>query len=79
MKVRLAGTRDEINAVLPAVTAVLIVQEVSEFYPNRGGSRLGRVYLDIAGPVPGVVHVDATRTDQPTRLAITPPQRGEIR
>lgn len=78
MKLRLMGTRDEINAVLPVLTAVLTVQEVSDFYPNRGNSRLGRVYLDVAGPAPSVVRADAVRTDhddrgrQP-RMVIEPP------
>lgn len=77
MKIRLMGTEEEINTVVPVLTAVLIVHEVSDFYPNRGKSRLGRVYLDVAGPAPNIVHGTAVRTDQPT-TAIEPTRRGEI-
>jgi hypothetical protein len=54
MRLRLTGTSQEIAAVLPVLAAVLDVQETSEFYPNRGASVLGRVYLDITarGPAP---------------------------
>lgn len=65
MKIRLMGTRDEINAVLPVLTATLTVHEVSDFYPNRGTSQLGRTYLDVAGPRPDLVWADAVRTDRP--------------
>lgn len=65
MQIRLMGARDEINAVLPVLTAVLTVQEVSDFYPNRGASQLGRVYLDVAGSQAGVVRADAVRADRP--------------
>ncbi|HYQ66160.1 DUF1942 domain-containing protein [Actinophytocola sp.] len=81
MKIRLMGTRADINTVLPVLTAVLTVQEVSDFHPNRGTSVLGRVYLDVAGPAPNVVRVEAVRTDHahPTREAIDPTRRGEAR
>jgi hypothetical protein len=70
------GTRAEINDVLPVLTAVLVVQEVSEFYLNRGASQLGRVYLEVAGPLNTSVRATAVRTDRPV---IDPtPKRGEI-
>lgn len=43
MRLRISGTRAECDA---AVAAVLAVREVSGFFPNRGASVLGRVYLD---------------------------------
>lgn len=58
MRIRLTGTREECAAAVDALGAVLIVREVSEFYPNRGSSSLGRVYLDTepaTGPRAGVV------------------------
>jgi hypothetical protein len=81
MKIRLMGTRDEINAVLPVLTAVLTVEEVSDFRPNRGTSRLGRVYLDVAGARPDIVRAEAVRADrEQPRTAITPRrERKEIR
>jgi hypothetical protein len=83
MKLRLMGTRDEINAVLPVLTAVLLVDEVSDFYPNKGRSRLGRVYLDVAGPALGsvvdTVRAEAVRADQPQpRTASEPSTPREI-
>lgn len=50
MKLRLSGTRAEIDALLPLLTRVLEVREVSDFYPNRGQSQLGRVYVDVEPP-----------------------------
>jgi hypothetical protein len=46
MKLRITGTREECAAAVEALPAALTVREVSGFYPNRGGSELGRVYLD---------------------------------
>jgi hypothetical protein len=63
MRLRLTGTSQEIAAVLPVLAAVLDVQETSEFYPHRGASVLGRVYLDVAGVRAGAVRATATRTD----------------
>ena len=51
MKLRLTGTRDECDVLtneLPARLAGLAeVLEVSGFYPNRGVSAQGRVYVDV--------------------------------
>jgi hypothetical protein len=63
MKIRLTGTRDDIDAVLPVLTAVLTVQEVSDFHPNRGKFRLGRVYLEVDGPRVTTLRAFADRMD----------------
>lgn len=49
MRIRLMGTRAEITAAVPALQAAFDVRDVSDFYPNRGATRLGRIYLDVAG------------------------------
>lgn len=65
MKIRLEGTQPEITAALDRLGVVLEVQEVSRFYPNRGASTLGRVYLTVAPPTGGpAVRAEAERTDQ---------------
>lgn len=52
MQIRLTGTRQECTdfaAVLPDLIAHCAqVRQVSGFYPNRGTSLLGRLYLDLA-------------------------------
>ena len=50
MKIRLTGTEAEIAAVLARLITAVEVQEISGFYPNRGASVLGRVYVTIAIP-----------------------------
>ena len=52
MKVRITGTREETTAAAAALATVLEVREVSGFYPNRGATTLGRVYLDAHLPPP---------------------------
>jgi hypothetical protein len=51
MRLRLTGTREEcedLSAVLPDLLGeIACVREVSGFYPNRGTSALGRIYLEI--------------------------------
>lgn len=49
MKIRIMGTPDEIQAVLPVLQAVLDVHETSGAYANRGSSKLARVYLEVGG------------------------------
>lgn len=46
MKIRLTGTEAEARAGAAMLRDVLDVREESGFYPNRGASRLGRIYLD---------------------------------
>lgn len=50
MRIRLMGTRDETDRTVTALQEVLQVREVSDWYPNRGASLLGRVYIDAELP-----------------------------
>lgn len=71
MKIRLMGTPDECAAAVDALRAAFDLHEVSGFYPNRGDSKLGRVYVD-GVPLGGQpVRATAERTDQPARGEIT--------
>lgn len=76
MRIRLTGTRDELTAAVAALAEVVGLREVSDFYPNRGASVLGRVYIEADLPDPHrPVPAHAERTDQPTRpgsRALTP-------
>lgn len=47
MKVRLHGTPAEVTAAAERIGTVLAVVAVSAPYPDRGQSRLVRVYLDV--------------------------------
>ena len=47
MKVRLHGTPAEVAAAAERIGTVLAVVAVSAAYPDRGESRLVRVYLDV--------------------------------
>lgn len=47
MKIRLMGTPQEIEAVQNGLAKGLEILEVSAFYPNRGDSKLGRVYVEV--------------------------------
>jgi hypothetical protein len=73
VKMRLTGTRtecDRFTTELIAATPPGVVREVSGFYPNRGNSALGRVYLDLdlppADPRETPVPVPARRGDAHT-------------
>ncbi|WP_200834728.1 hypothetical protein [Amycolatopsis alkalitolerans] len=48
MRIRVEGTETEVAAAVDRIGAVLDVQESSRFYPNRGASQLGRIYLTVA-------------------------------
>ncbi len=74
MKLRLTGTGDECSAAIEAVGAVLTVREVSGFYPNRGASVLGRVYLDADVPA-GAVQATAERGESERSRAPADPPR----
>ncbi len=63
MKFRIEGTTQETGAAAELLREVFNVREVSSFYPNRGRSTLGRVYVDVEFPQPGPVRATATRTD----------------
>ncbi|MQA14919.1 MAG: hypothetical protein GEV09_12305 [Pseudonocardiaceae bacterium] len=63
MKLRISGTREECAATVQAVSAVLVVREVSDFYPNRGATVLGSVYLDAEAPA-SAMQAGAERTER---------------
>ena len=67
MKIRLHGTEDECREVAGRLAAIVDVLAVSQPYPDRGASRLVRVYVE-ARPVP----VPVTSTAEPVR----PPRRA---
>ncbi|WP_219420429.1 hypothetical protein [Pseudonocardia nigra] len=76
MKLRLIGTEAECAAAIVALAAGFELREVSGFYPNRGATVLGRVYVDAepwqvhAGsgrPSTGRVRATTRRTDQHRR------------
>ena len=46
MKIRLHGTEDECRETAELLESVLVVQSVSEPYPDRGRSVLVRVYIE---------------------------------
>ncbi|SBW21110.1 hypothetical protein FDG2_1905 [Candidatus Protofrankia californiensis] len=50
MKIRLHGTDAECRAAAGAIASVLDVVAASDPYPDRGRSRLVRVYLDARLP-----------------------------
>lgn len=78
MKIRLEGTEAEIAAAAARIATVLDVQDASSFYPNRGASSLGRVYLTVASPAPpaGPVRAKSERADRARRVPGT--RRKEI-
>jgi hypothetical protein len=56
MKIRITGTRPETEDAVKVLRLAFDVLEVSDFRPNRGDSRLGRVYVDAtppSDPLPG--------------------------
>ena len=76
MKIRVTGTREECTAAAELLATVLDVREVSAFYPNRGPSVLGRVYLDAAPPA-ARLQGTAERTDQAPQGALQPGRRAK--
>ena len=53
MKIRLTGTLDELRSASALLGETFELLEVSEPYPNRGNSRLYRVYAEAEiGPRP---------------------------
>jgi hypothetical protein len=59
----LSGTDTECAAAVAALAAGFVLREVSGFYPNRGATVLGRVYIDVE-PRPEVVQATATCDDR---------------
>jgi len=49
MKVRLMGLEEECRAAVEALQAVLDLVEIDGPYPNRGGSKLVRFYVETRG------------------------------
>lgn len=46
MKIRLHGTEDECREMVTLLEAVMVIQSVSDPYPDRGRSVFVRVYVD---------------------------------
>ena len=46
MKIRLHGTEEECRETVELLESVMLLQSVSELYPDRGRSVLVRVYID---------------------------------
>lgn len=73
MKIRLLGTEAELGQAVGVLirSGAFDVHEVSDFYPNRGNSKLGRVYVEaVVDPRGAVVRAEATRLDKPERPAL---------
>lgn len=51
MRIRITGTRTETERAASTIAEILPVLETSRFYPNRGGSELGRIYLEVPSVV----------------------------
>lgn len=73
MKIRLTGSAPECDRLLARLAQVVEVREVSDFYPNRAPSALGRVYLDVelTGPT---VRADAVHAE--TAAPVSPALPG---
>lgn len=50
MKIRIMGTPHECDDAVKVLRLAFDVLEVSDFRPNRGDSRLGRVYVEANAP-----------------------------
>lgn len=46
MKIRLHGTEEECREMVELLESVMLIQSVSDPYPDRGRSVLVRVYVD---------------------------------
>ena len=46
MKIRLHGTTEECEEAVELLGSIMVIQSVSEPYPDRGRSVLVRVYID---------------------------------
>ena len=46
MKIRLHGTEEECREMVELLGSIMLVQSVSDPYPDRGRSVLVRVYVD---------------------------------
>ncbi|MFJ8913446.1 hypothetical protein [Amycolatopsis sp. NPDC102389] len=76
MRIRIEGTTQETAAAAELLREVFNVREVSSFYPNRGRSTLGRVYVDVEFARPDTVRATATRVEHPAQqVAGTQPKQ----
>jgi hypothetical protein len=50
VKIRIMGTKPETEDAVKVLRLAFDVLEVSSFCPNRGASRLGRVYVEAHAP-----------------------------
>ena len=50
MKIRLHGTEDECQETVKLLGSIMLIQSVSEPYPDRGRSVLVRVYVEVRLP-----------------------------
>lgn len=63
MKLRIMGTRDECDLMVEIFERNIpreFVRSISGFYPNRGYTTEGRVYIDLDLPVRGQEALDGT-------------------
>lgn len=77
MRIRLMGKPDEINAALPRLAAVFEVLETSPFYPNRGASVLGRVYVETGGVRAAPATASADQPDSTPAVEAGAEQQGD--
>lgn len=65
MKIRLHGTEDECRQIAGRLAAVCDVLAVSDPYPDRGASRLVRVYVEarLSYPAAGAGPADLSTGD----------------
>lgn len=47
VNMRISGTKAECEEAIRLIALSGVIREQSKFYPNRGASLLGRVYLDV--------------------------------
>lgn len=63
MELRITGTPTECEQAADVLRTAFEVREVSRFYPNRGESSLGRVFVQVALK-PAVVRAQSARMDR---------------
>ena len=79
MKIRLHGTEDECRELAGRLPAITDVVSVSEPYPDRGTSRLVRVYVETRPYPVAAPHVTVTTESGPRAPARRelPPAPGD--
>lgn len=77
MRFRLEGTPEEVEQAVEAMREVFEVQEVSGFYPNRGQSVFGRVYVTAKPILRSAIQAEATRIN-PTKPRVNQGKRREL-